>query len=250
MKIIISPAKKMVEDTDSIPWKDFPHFLSMTDMLRQQLQGMSKDELQQLWKCNDKIAGLNVERLKTMDLTKNLTPAILAYEGIQYQNMAPAVFTNEQYSYIQEHLRILSGFYGILRPLDGIVSYRLEMQAKLQMQNTKDLYSFWGDMIAQHLFRETSEILNLASKEYSTCISKYLTPDIRFVSCVFGEENNGKIIEKGTMCKMARGKMVRYLAEENITTLEKVKDFRELNYCYSEEHSTENTFVFLKQSSR
>ena len=118
------------------------------------------------------------------------------------------------------------------------------------MQNTKDLYSFWGDMIAQHLFRETSEILNLASKEYSTCISKYLTPDIRFVSCVFGEENNGKIIEKGTMCKMARGKMVRYLAEENITTLEKVKDFRELNYCYSEEHSTENTFVFLNQSSR
>ena len=85
MKIIISPAKKMAEDTDSILWKDIPHFLSMTDMLRQQLQGMSKDELQKLWKCNDKIADLNFERLKTMDLTKNLTPAVLAYEGIQYQ---------------------------------------------------------------------------------------------------------------------------------------------------------------------
>ena len=193
MRIIISPAKKMNIDTDSLPWKDLPVFLSKTEQLTKTLQGMRYDELKKLWKCNDAITALNVKRLGCMDLTNRLTPAVLAYEGIQYQYMAPGVFTQDELDYIQEHLRILSGFYGILKPFDGVTPYRLEMQAKLKCGESKDLYSYWGNSIAEHLFAETDSIINLASKEYSVSISKYLPEHIRFITCIFGEENNGKV---------------------------------------------------------
>ena len=124
MKIIISPAKKMNVDTDSLPWRDLPAFLPKTEEIAKTLQVMSRDELKKLWKCNDSIAAVNVERLANMDLRTRLTPAVLAYEGIQYQYMAPGVFTDREYDYIQEHLRILSGFYGVLRPFDGVTPYR------------------------------------------------------------------------------------------------------------------------------
>ena len=247
MKIIISPAKKMNVDNDSLVHQDLPAFLNQTELLCKRLKEMSYAELKALWKCNDKIAALNVERLQHMDLRKNLTPAILSYEGIQYQYMAPSVFTVDEFSYIQDHLRILSGFYGVLRPFDGVVPYRLEMQAKLPMGEAKDLYSFWGDSLANHLFAETDCIINLASKEYSLCVSKYLPEKIRFISCIFGEWKDGKIIEKGTICKMARGEMVRYMAENQIEEPERIKEFSRLNYQYSIEHSDNNTYVFLVQ---
>ena len=247
MKIIISPAKKMNVDTDSLVHQELPVFLPQTEKLHTKLQSMSYDELKKLWKCNDKIATLNVERLQHMDLRKNLTSAILAYEGIQYQYMAPGIFTDKEFCYIQDHLRILSGFYGLLRPFDGVIPYRLEMQAKLSIGDTKDLYAFWGNSIANYLFAETDCIINLASKEYSVCISKYLPDSVRFITCVFGEWIDGKIIEKGTICKMARGEMVRFMAENQISDPEKIKLFSRLNYQYSAEHSNEDTFVFLLQ---
>ena len=144
MRIIISPAKKMNVDTDSLPWLSLPCFLSRTEQLCEKLQSMDYDALKKLWKCNDQIAALNVQRLDRMDLRHRLTPAILSYEGIQYQYMAPNVFTSQEFDYIQEHLRILSGFYGLLRPFDGVTPYRLEMQAKLPVRDAKDLYGFWG----------------------------------------------------------------------------------------------------------
>ena len=102
-------------DTDSLPVRNLPAFLAQTEELCRELQRKSPEELQKLWKCNDRIAALNVERLRQMDLRRNLTPAVLAYEGIQYQYMAPGVFTSKEYDYIQKHLRILSGFYGVLK---------------------------------------------------------------------------------------------------------------------------------------
>ena len=110
MRIIISPAKKMRVDTDSLVWRELPVFLEKTEELLERLKGMTEAELQKLWKCNDKIARQNVERIRTMELSSALTPAILAYEGIQYQYMAPAVFTDTEWEYVQEHLCILSGF--------------------------------------------------------------------------------------------------------------------------------------------
>lgn len=245
MRIIISPAKKMNVDTDSLAWRDLPAFLSRTEEIYAKLRSMTYEELKKLWKCSDQIAELNVERLQRMELHTSLAPAILAYEGIQYQYMAPNVFTDQEFDYIQKHLRILSGFYGILRPFDGVIPYRLEMQARLKIGERKDLYSYWGDSLANSLFDETDCIVNLASKEYSLCVSRYLPKHVRFITCVFGEEKDGKIIEKGTMCKMARGEMVRYMAENQITDPEQIRCFDRLNYRYSDERSDENTYVFV-----
>ncbi len=246
MRIIISPAKKMNVDMDSFPYRDLPVFLTNTEELCRKLQSMSYEELKKLWKCNDQIAELNVRRLLDMDLRRGLTPAVLAYEGIQYQYMAPGVFTEQEYSYVQDHLRILSGFYGILRPFDGVTPYRLEMQAKLKIGEYKDLYAYWGNRLAETLFAETSCIINLASKEYSICVSKYLPDSARFITCVFGEEKNGKIIEKGTMCKMARGEMVRFMAQNQINTPKQIRLFDRLNYRFDETRSDENTYIFLR----
>ena len=246
MRIIISPAKKMNSDQDSLPWRDLPAFLPQTEELLRTLQALSYDELKKLWKCNDQIAALNVGRLEHMDLRHRLTPAVLAYEGIQYQYMAPGVFTQQQYDYVQEHLRILSGFYGILKPFDGVTPYRLEMQAKLLVGTYKDLYAYWGDRLAKALAEETDCIINLASKEYSTAISRHLPSTVRFITCIFGEEKNGKVVEKGTACKMARGEMVRFLAQRQITTPEQVTSFDGLDHCFDSARSDENTFVFLR----
>ena len=245
MRIIISPAKKMNIDTDSLPWHDLPSFLPQTEEILQKLRTLSAQELQNLWKCNDQLAALNIERLEHMDLRRQLTPAILAYEGIQYQYMAPSVFTNGEFTYVQEHLRILSGFYGVLKPFDGVTPYRLEMQARVSVCNAKDLYSYWGDKLAAHLFQETDCIINLASKEYSQCVSKYLRKGTRFITCTFCQLIDGKIIEKGTMCKIARGEMVRYMAENQVTDPVQLKDFARLNYRYSEQYSDDSNYIYI-----
>jgi len=250
MRVIISPAKKMNRDTDSLPWRDLPAFLDQTQILLNKLHSMSDAELQALWKCNDQIAALNIARLRDMNLKSALTPAILAYEGIQYQYMAPGVFTESEFAYIQSRLRILSGFYGVLKPFDGVVPYRLEMQAKLSVSSHKDLYAFWGDSLAREITAGTDCVINLASKEYSLCLSKHLPENLRFITCVFAEEKNGKFVEKATMCKMARGEMVRFMAENNVTDPEALKSFTRLDFTFSPEHSTPTTFTFLRKPTK
>ena len=247
MRIIIAPAKKMNIDLDSFASEGLPQFLDRTERLKVALQSMSPEELQKLWKCNDAIAALNVERLRDMDLHRRLTPAVLAYEGIQYRYMAPGVFETGHYDYIREHLRILSGFYGLLRPFDGVTPYRLEMQARLSVDGHRDLYGFWGSTLAEQLAAETDLVLDLASKEYSRAVEPHLTPAVRFLTCTFGELKGGKIIEKGTMCKMARGQMVRWLAENNVTDPGDIKSFADLDYRFSPTHSTENNYVFIRE---
>ena len=218
-----------------------------------------------MWKCNEKLTELNYERFQNMNLKNNLTPALLAYEGIQYQYMAPAAFDNQQWSYVAKHLRILSGFYGILRPMDGVVPYRLEMQAKgmfpLKKQDGSEigewvptLYQFWKDDIYKELSRPRGRgtvIINLASKEYSKAVEPYLQPEDRFITCVFGQvESEGKdgfrIKVKGTEAKMARGEMVRFMAANLIEQPEQMKEFTALGYQYKEEMSKSGEFVFCK----
>lgn len=245
MRIIISPAKKMNCDTDSFPYAELPPLLPKTEQLIAQLRDMSYEDLKTLWHCNDQIATLNFERLQTINLHQQLTPAILSYDGIQYRYMSPGVFTDEEFVYVNEHLRILSGFYGILRPFDGVTPYRLEMQAKLAVDNSRNLYEFWGDMIAKYLFAETNTIINLASKEYSRCISDYLPENYTFLTCIFGQLKDGKVIEKGTQCKIARGEMVRYMAEEQIEDIKALQGFNRLGYLFSPEQSDESTYVYL-----
>ena len=247
MRIIISPAKKMNQDLDTLDYNQLPMFLEDTYKLLELMKKMTYDELKILWKCNDQIAHLNHERIKTMDLEHALTPALLAYEGIQYQYMAPAVFETQAYHYIEEHLRILSGFYGILNPFDGVTPYRLEMQAKLSVEGHKNLYAFWGEKLAKRLFEETDCIVNLASKEYSKCIEAYVTDEVKFITCVFGEMIDGKVKEKGTYAKMARGEMVRFMAEHQIEKVEEIKAFNRLGYQFEDRYSNEKVYTFIKQ---
>lgn len=248
MKLIISPAKNMRPDTDTIPHNALPCFIEQAEYLYRELRTMSRRELQALWRCSDDLTDRNMERLEAIPgLRAGLTPAVLAYQGIQYRYMAPGVFTDGEFAYIQEHLRILSGLYGVLRPLDGVVPYRLEMQARLETESGKDLYSYWGSKIADQIYQETDCVVNLASQEYSRCVSRYQKPGTRFLTCVFGEKRNGKVVEKGTLCKMARGEMVRYLAQLRGEEPEVLKGFDRLGFVFSPERSDERTYVFLRR---
>lgn len=252
LKIIISPAKKMEECQDIFEAESFPQFLNRTKVLYQTLKSMTEAELQDLFKANDQITRQNYERYQAMDLERAHTPSLLSYVGIQYQYMAPHLFSNAQWNYVKEHLRILSGFYGILRPEDRVTPYRLEMQAKLAVENTKDLYGFWGKSLLDALMEGKEEngvntILNLASKEYSKAIEKYLTQDIRYVTCVFGVLKDGQVKVKATEAKMARGEMVRMMSEKQVEEVGQIKAFDVLGYRYRAELSTEDTYVFVKE---
>ena len=247
MKIIISPAKKMNVDTDTYVVKEKPQFLEHTKEIMNWVKSLSREEMQKLWACNDQIADLNYERFREMELEKNLTPAVISYEGIQYQYMAPGVFTEDAWDYVEEHLRILSGFYGVLRPMDGVTPYRLEMQAKAKIAGAKDLYAYWGEKLYEAVLDKDRTILNLASKEYSKCVEKYLKPEDRFVTCVFGEWKNGKIVQKATQAKMARGEMVRFMAENQIENLEKIKRFDRMDFKFMEELSSDTEYIFIAE---
>lgn len=245
MRIIISPAKKMKVDIDTFAYQGLPVFLEETDVLMNWVQALPYAEARKLWGCNDKIAELNYNRFRHMSLKQNLTAALVSYEGIQYQYMAPDVFSQGAWKYVQEHLRILSGFYGVLKPMDGVTPYRLEMQAKAGAGGAKDLYDFWKDKLYKEVRGDGEIIINLASKEYSKCIEKYLTENDRYITCIFGERKEGKIVQKGTKAKMARGEMVRFLAENQIEEPEGIKAFSRLGYQYQEELSSYEEYVFL-----
>ena len=181
MRLLISPAKKMREE-DFLAPEGEPLFLHRAGRLLEALRAMPYPELKKLLACNDAIAQVNYQRYQAMDLARAFTPALLAYEGIQYQYMAPGLFTQPQFDYVKEHLRILSGFYGLLRPLDPVAPYRLEMQ-----------------------------------------------------------------VEKGVYVKMARGEMVRFLAERQARSPEAMQAFDRLGYRFSPEGSDEDTYVFLQE---
>ena len=246
MRIIISPAKKMNVKEDVLLWQNLPVFLHRTAKIMEWMESLSLAEAKALWGCNDKLAQQNYERFRDMRLDHNLTPAILSYEGIQYQYMAPAVFETSMLAYIQENLRILSGFYGVLKPMDGVTPYRLEMQAKTVIEGIDGLYDFWGSSLYEEVVDHSHVIVNLASKEYSKCIEPYLKPEDRFITCVFGELSGGKVVQKGVYAKMARGEMVRFMAEKRLSDVEKMKAFDRLGDQFCEERSTESEFVFLK----
>lgn len=250
MRIILSPAKKMNIDTDSLDILGMPVFLEQAERLAGWLKSKSYSELQGLWRCSDKLARQNFERLEHMDIYKQLTPAILSYEGIAYQYMAPAVFEYRQLDYVQEHLRILSAFYGVLKPMDGVTPYRLEMQAKAELDGCKSLYEFWGGRLYDEVRDGSGIIINLASKEYSRCIEGYLTDDDKYITCTFAEMSGsagGKLVTKGTYAKMARGEMVRFMAEHGIETPEELKAFDRLGYVYRDDLSTETEYVFERK---
>ncbi len=248
MKVIISPAKKIKKEAEILFEISQPVFLEEAKKLALYCKELSLSNLKQLLCCNDEIATLNYERYQAMDFTHAIHHALLAYDGIQYKYMSPLIFDSDCFEYVSKHLRIISGLYGLLHPLDGIQAYRLEMQAKLKTDFCKDLYEYWGRKIYDELVKEDSLIVNLASKEYSRVIEKYLTDDVHFVTCSFSEvqKETGKLVEKGVYVKMARGEMVRYMAENNIVTIDGLKGYSALGFTYNQSYSTEKLLVFTR----
>lgn len=248
MKIIISPAKKMREHTDIMPATGLPEFLHSSQEILNVLQNKSFAELKKIWKCNDKLVQENKDRLLHMNLWEAGTPALLAYEGIQYKYMAAEVFSDDEYAYLQDHLRILSGFYGILKPLDAVTPYRLEMNAGLEVGRSGNLYDFWGDRIYQSLTAGDSLIINLASEEYGRVIRPYLQPGDRLIQVEFCEVQGSKRVQKGTWAKMARGEMVRFCATGHVQNPAELVNFRQLGFAYCPDLSTDRNLVFLKNT--
>ena len=247
MKIILSPAKKMITDIDSIAPDALSEFIEKTTEIQSWLKSKSKEELKTIWKCNDKITEQNFNRFENMDLYHLLTPAVLSYEGIAFQYMAPSVFEDMQLEYVQNHLRILSAFYGALKPMDGVTPYRLEMQAKIRIGDSKNLYEYWGDLLYRSVIDDSRIIINLASKEYSKYIEKYLTPQDRYISVTFCEAFGDKMVTKGTYAKMARGEMVRFMAENNIENPVDIKKFDRLGYSFRSDLSSDTEYVFERK---
>lgn len=192
MKVIIAPAKIMKIDRDSFPIQSKPQFLDKTRILERFLKSRSNEQLKDLWHASENVTKQSILQLENMNLDERLTPAILAFSGIQYQYMAPDLFTQPALDYIQKNLRILSGFYGMLRPFDGVCPYRLELNTKMVGFRDYSLYHFWGSDIAENLFQEDNIVIDLASKQYTRLVKPYLSQGRQLITVDFQELKNGK----------------------------------------------------------
>ena len=248
LRFIISPAKKMrVQDAPPWPVRE-PAFLDRAEILMRAVQRLSRDEAKALWSCSDRLADLNYERFRDMDLRGAVTSAAAAYEGIQYTHLAPQVMSENQLAWLDEHLRILSGFYGMLRPLDGVVPYRLEMQAKLAAGDARNLYDFWGNTLYESLAEEgRGLIVNAASVEYARAVTPWVRPEgPQVLTCLFCVEREGRLRQPATEAKAARGTFIRWCAERGVTHKDELSDFRERGYAFDLARSDSNTLVFTQ----
>lgn len=246
MRIIITPAKKMNSSVDYFEAESIPIFIDKTKSILETIKKLSLNQLKELLKCNDKIALEMYQNYQLLNLEARGIPALFAYKGIEYDQLAPNIFTDLQYQYIKKNLRILSGFYGILRPFDSVFPYRLELNDKLAIGENKNLYDFWNSLIYDTLIDGDNCILDLGGKQYTRIIKKYLTKDIHYVKCFFMDKRGFKYQEIGVYVKKARGEMVRYLVENEIDNIEAVKGFNRLGYRFSKELSNQNSYVFVR----
>ena len=220
----------MIEDREALLPKDEPIFINEAKELLKYLQSLDFVSAKKLLATNEKITIQNMERFANMNLESSLTPAIFAYDGIQYQYIGVSSLDDDMIEYLEDNLRIISGFYGVLRPLDRVTPYRLEMQAKVKIGNTKGLYDYWGRKIYDAIIDDSHIIVNLASKEYSKAVEK------------------NKLVQKATYAKMARGYMVRYMAENNVQDIEGIKKFDSMGYSFNQDLSSEDEFVFIQEN--
>ena len=245
MKIIISPSKIMKEDSDFYEAKQLPCFIEKSKVLLDVLKTMNIEELSKGLGCNSKLAASCFDYYQSMNLEKGSIPALFAFDGMAYKHMAPRVFTLEELDYVESHLRILSGFYGLLRCDDAISLYRLDLNDKVLIHG-KNLYSFWSDSIATELFKNETCVINLASDEYGKCILPY-KGNVRVITCVFARRVNGKLKTLPTDAKMLRGEMVRYMAEHRIEDVELIKQFANRGFVYSIEDSSMDEWYFVNE---
>jgi cytoplasmic iron level regulating protein YaaA (DUF328/UPF0246 family) len=252
MKIVISPAKSLDFET-KVPTKKFTgaQFLSEAEILNTILKKKSPKQLSKLMSVSEKLADLNWERNQTWHLPitpENGRQAVFAFKGTVYEGLDAYSLSEKKIETLQEKLRILSGQYGILKPLDLIQPYRLEMGTKLKAGNKENLYKFWGNSLTEALnneMNEDEELINLASNEYFKVLNKRLLK-APVITPVFKDFKNGKLKVISFFAKKARGMMVRFILDNNIERSEDLKLFDREGYAYDDNLSTENELVFTR----
>ena len=246
MKIIISPAKKMKREEYVAPLHR-PMFLKEAGELLSFLRSLSDSEKAKVWKVKGALLSSSLSSLSMLSLEDIGSPAIFSYDGIQYTYMSPSSFTDSMLEYAEKNLRIISGLYGLLRPLDGVGTYRLEMESPISIPGYGDLYSYWGGKIASSLMEDDRLLVNLASAEYSKAVLPFLPSSVTVVTPVFLDWEKGRYVSKGVYAKMERGEMVRFLAETGAETVEDIKKFSSRGYEFSRFLSDSNTLCFVRK---
>ena len=252
MKIIISPAKSLdFESKAPTSLITQPQFFSQSKKLHKKLKSLSKNKIGDLMKISDALADLNYERNQVWETPftpENAKQAIYSFTGEVYRGIDAHSLSEQKIPLLQNRLRILSGLYGLLKPLDLIQPYRLEMGTRLKVGKTENLYKFWGDTLANKLNEEILDdalLINLASSEYFKAVNQKILK-VPMITPVFKELKNGDYKIVMTFAKKARGLMVRYLLENDITTIEGVKGFNAERYRFSTALSSKTELVFTR----
>lgn len=246
MVVILSPAKNMtVSRLEGVPLSR-PRFLERTEELARELKTLSPWQLESLMGINPQLALGAFEGFQEFSPEGEGSPALLAYHGLQYQNMGPGDFTPEEWAFAQKRVRILSAFYGVLKPLDGIQPYRLEFQCRFR-PGGKTLYAYWGDTLYRELFSAGEPVMDLASKEYSKGVSKYLKPGDRMIVCDFLVRRKGRLTTLATYAKMARGQMVRWMVQQRVDRPEGLQEFTWEGYRFQPTLSSGERYVFVRE---
>lgn len=254
MLVVLSPAKTLDYKT-SAPVAVFsqPELLADSQLLIKRCQGLALQDIASLMKVSDKIAALNVARFAQWSLPfslQNAKQAIFAFQGDVYSGLQAQTLTADTLDYAQKHLRILSGLYGLLRPLDLMQAYRLEMGSRLDNERGRNLYQFWGSIITHAVNQALQEqgdklLINLASNEYFKSVKKKELNGV-IVTPVFKDQKNGQYKVISFYAKKARGAMARYIIEQKLTSLEQLKKFSADGYYFAESASTDTELVFYR----
>ena len=253
MKIVISPAKSLNFETDLPTTRGTqPQFLETAAQINRKLARMSKQEIGDLMNISDKLADLNYTRYQDFQedhTKKNSRPAVYAFDGDVYTGLDAYTIPTDKLDRLQDTLRILSGMYGILRPLDLIQPYRLEMGTKLPIERKDNLYEVWKETVTKALNDELEDdelFINLASNEYFGAVdTKKLKVPV--ITPVFKDWKNDKLKVISFYAKKARGLMVRYIMDTNAKTIEDIKGFNYEGYSFSEEYTKKkNELVFVR----
>lgn len=253
MKILVSPAKTMDYKTD-LPIDTYtqPKFIKQAEELNNTLKTLSKKEMSALMKISDNLTNLNYDRVRNFTLpftTENARPAVFAFSGDVYVGLDAYTLPKSKFDLLQESLRILSGMYGVLRPLDLMQPYRLEMGTRLKVNGAVNLYEYWGNSLTDMLNKEMKDdelLVNLASNEYFKVINKKKLK-AKLVTPIFKDFKNGELKIIAFYAKKARGSMVRYLVENDITDLNGIRSFDVDGYAFSESETSDNySPVFIR----
>lgn len=257
MLLVISPAKNLDYETPATTSRfTQPQHLEQSNQLIQQLRDYSVQDIAELMKLSDKLSALNVARYESWSQpfdSDNAKQAVLAFNGDVYSGLNAEDFSEEELDFTQKHLRILSGLYGVLKPLDLMQPYRLEMGTKLPNSRGKDLYAFWGDIVTDDLNQSLVEaeqpvLVNLASNEYFKSV-KPKNLQGRMITPVFKDWKNGQYKIISFFAKKARGLMCRYAIKNQITDAEQLKNFDLGGYQFDATLSKDDTWVFTRKET-